>query len=514
MKQACFSLLFVCISLSCLSFLESSGNAGAQEPSPSEKTIEPAVIQPTDKGNEADETAIKTGVKKRTLIRNKRHSREVVEIGRPVVVQREETKDNVVVIAGDAKIDGIVRHDVVVISGTAEVNGEIQGNLVVVLGGVKLGPDANIHRETVVIGGPFDEDAGSTIGGQRYFVSLNQALPNFGWLQQWLTKGVFLARPLPPQVPWVWGVFGLFLLVYSMMALLFPRPVQASVIAMQERPVGAFFTGMLAALLVAPLAVLLLITVVGIPVIFLLACATILAFLVGKTAVYSYTGQQLIRQFKPEGGALVLMLILGAALFCVIYMIPVVGFLAWGFATLLGLGGVVLAAFRAMRREDSRVPFTPPPVVVMGALTAAGSAAASSVPPGVSAVPPLELVVMQRAGFWRRFLATFLDFILLSLLIALAGPAFLFVWAGYHVAMWTWKGTTIGGIVMGIKVVRLNGSPVNFSVALVRSLSSFFSALVLFLGFFWAGWDRDRQSWHDKIAGTTIVRVPSGTSLI
>ncbi len=514
MKQACFTFLFVCLGLSCFGFLKSSGTAVAQEPSPSEKTIEPAVIQPTDKGDEADEPAIKTGVRKRNLIRAKRHNREVVEIGRPVVVQREETKDNVVVIAGDAKIDGIVRHDVVVISGTAEVNGEIQGNLVVVLGGVKLGPDANIHREAVVIGGPFDEDAGSMIGGERYFVSLNQALPDFGWLQQWVTQGVFLARPLPPQVPWVWGVFGLFLLVYAMMALLFPRPVQASVLAMQDRPVGAFFTGVLAALLIAPLAVLLLITVVGIPVIFLLACATILAFLVGKTAVYSYTGQQLIRQFKPEGGVLLLMLLLGAALFCVIYMIPVVGYLAWGFATLLGLGGVVLAAFRAMRREDSRVPFTPPPVVVMSASTTAGSATPSDVPPGVSTAPPLELVVMPRAGFWRRFLATFLDFILLSLLISLTGPFFLLLWVAYHVTMWTWKGTTIGGVVMGIKVVRLNGAPVNFSVALVRSLSSFFSGLVLFLGFFWVGWDRDTQSWHDMIAGTIVVRVPSGTSLI
>ena len=83
-----------------------------------------------------------------------------------------------------------------------------------------------------------------------------------------------------------------------------------------------------------------------------------------------------------------------------------------------------------------------------------------------------------------------------------------------HVGMWAWKGTTIGGIVMGIKVVRLNGAPVDFSVALVRSLSSFFSAVVLFLGFFWTGWDREKQSWHDKIAGTIVVRVPKGMSLI
>jgi uncharacterized RDD family membrane protein YckC len=37
---------------------------------------------------------------------------------------------------------------------------------------------------------------------------------------------------------------------------------------------------------------------------------------------------------------------------------------------------------------------------------------------------------------------------------------------------------------------------------------------VLCLGFFWAGWSRDRQAWHDIIAGTTIVRMPHGMSLV
>jgi uncharacterized RDD family membrane protein YckC len=106
-----------------------------------------------------------------------------------------------------------------------------------------------------------------------------------------------------------------------------------------------------------------------------------------------------------------------------------------------------------------------------------------------------------------------LDLVLLGLLIHL-GPVFLIVWVAYHVGMWAWKGTTIGGIVLGIKVVRLDGKPIDFAVALVRSLSSFFSAFALFLGFFWAGWDRERQAWHDKIAGTVVVRAPRGVSLI
>ena len=54
----------------------------------------------------------------------------------------------------------------------------------------------------------------------------------------------------------------------------------------------------------------------------------------------------------------------------------------------------------------------------------------------------------------------------------------------------------------------------DFPVALVRSLSSFFSAFVLFLGFLWVAWDREKQSWHDKIAGTVVVQMPKGFALL
>jgi uncharacterized RDD family membrane protein YckC len=61
--------------------------------------------------------------------------------------------------------------------------------------------------------------------------------------------------------------------------------------------------------------------------------------------------------------------------------------------------------------------------------------------------------------------------------------------------------------------VRTDGRPINFSVALVRSLLSIFSMMVIFLGFLWAAWDREKQTWHDKIAGTVVVKVPRDLAL-
>jgi len=124
--------------------------------------------------------------------------------------------------------------------------------------------------------------------------------------------------------------------------------------------------------------------------------------------------------------------------------------------------------------------------------------------------------MMPRAGFWIRLTATALDFVALCWILMLPhlDSFFLFFWIAYQIGMWSWKGTTIGGIVCNLKVVRLDGKNADVAVCLVRGLASIFSALPLLLGFFWVGWTRERQSWHDKIAGTVIVRVPKGISLI
>jgi len=84
----------------------------------------------------------------------------------------------------------------------------------------------------------------------------------------------------------------------------------------------------------------------------------------------------------------------------------------------------------------------------------------------------------------------------------------------YFAGMWTWRGTTIGGIVLNLKVVRYDGQPMNFGVGLVRALAAAFSIVVLFLGFLWIAWSRDKQGWHDKIAGTVVIRLPRGTPLL
>jgi uncharacterized RDD family membrane protein YckC len=133
----------------------------------------------------------------------------------------------------------------------------------------------------------------------------------------------------------------------------------------------------------------------------------------------------------------------------------------------------------------------------------------------------------QRAGFFIRLGALALDGILIGLILAFIsglvprslrfheGPGpWLIVLAIYAAVMWKHKGTTIGGIVCGLKVVRVDNRELDWATAIVRALACFLSLAVAGLGFIWVAIDDEKQSWHDKIAGTTVVHVPKGVSLL
>ena len=90
----------------------------------------------------------------------------------------------------------------------------------------------------------------------------------------------------------------------------------------------------------------------------------------------------------------------------------------------------------------------------------------------------------------------------------------LVVLAAYGAVMWKHRGATIGGIVFDLHVVRLDGRQLDWETAIVRALSCFLSLAVAGLGFIWIAFDDNRQAWHDKIAGTVVVRVAKAAPLV
>jgi len=76
----------------------------------------------------------------------------------------------------------------------------------------------------------------------------------------------------------------------------------------------------------------------------------------------------------------------------------------------------------------------------------------------------------------------------------------------YFAGSWARSGQTIGDLFLGIKVVSGDGKPVSWGRALLRYMGYIISALFLSLGFLWIAFDQKRQGWHDKLAGTYVIR--------
>ncbi|HEY1044287.1 MAG TPA: RDD family protein [Telluria sp.] len=139
---------------------------------------------------------------------------------------------------------------------------------------------------------------------------------------------------------------------------------------------------------------------------------------------------------------------------------------------------------------------------------------------------------IEYVGFWARVGASLIDTVLLllvttPLLLAVygqqywedsslvLGPAdFLISYvlpAVLVILLWIRMSRTPGKMAVSARIVdaRTGGKPTTAQF-LIRYLGYYVSMLPLFLGFVWVGFDPRKQGWHDKMAGTVVVRNRQG----
>jgi uncharacterized RDD family membrane protein YckC len=139
------------------------------------------------------------------------------------------------------------------------------------------------------------------------------------------------------------------------------------------------------------------------------------------------------------------------------------------------------------------------------------------------------------AGFWIRFLAYFIDGVILGAANMAIALAFGLGFGGFNAAQAapsplailsmtlpsliglalgvtyeTWFigkfGATPGKMTCGLKVVRPDESPVTYGRACGRCFAKILSAFILYIGFIMAGYDEEKRGLHDRICDTRVVR--------
>ena len=131
-------------------------------------------------------------------------------------------------------------------------------------------------------------------------------------------------------------------------------------------------------------------------------------------------------------------------------------------------------------------------------------------------------------GFWERVIASLIDSLLLTcitlpLMLAIYGWAYidkvnLQLGSAYYLvqwglpvvailAFWLYKQATPGKLALSARIVDAKtGAKPAPKQLLIRYLGYYLAVLPLGLGFFWIGFDARKQGWHDKLAGTLVVK--------
>jgi uncharacterized RDD family membrane protein YckC len=158
-----------------------------------------------------------------------------------------------------------------------------------------------------------------------------------------------------------------------------------------------------------------------------------------------------------------------------------------------------------------------------GAALIAGAEFCGSCGARISGAGPATATIVtggEYAGFWQRFLGYFIDSIIVvfvagipaGIVGVLADSLALFYvfYIPIVVLYFAWgdgSGGTWGKQVLNIRVASLDGGgDIGLGRGFARAIVLWLGAIPFYLGWFWMLWDDNKQTWHDKAAGSAVVK--------
>ncbi len=124
---------------------------------------------------------------------------------------------------------------------------------------------------------------------------------------------------------------------------------------------------------------------------------------------------------------------------------------------------------------------------------------------------------MQHAGFWMRVAAIIIDLIILVVCFAIfelivfgSSDSTLFLifiqWMYYSLFETSTLQATPGKLAIGLQVTDLYGGKIDFGKATGRYFGRILSALIFGIGYFMAGFTKEKQTLHDMLSGCYVIK--------
>ena len=247
----------------------------------------------------------------------------IVKIGSDVMIEKGQKIHSVVAIGGQVTVSGAVEKSVVAIGGSVVLTktAVVKGNVVSLGGVIVIARDAEV-------GGDLTE-----INSSNLYETLTTALSSEweGW--SWIFAVISLS------------IFLVILVLALLIAALLPKPVRIVSEAIHENTLKVILCGILGLVLIAPLALLLTISVVGIALIPLEVIVVVCSVLLGFIAVARIIGGKFLSLLKRPNPGIVRETFWGLLILWLIGWIPYIGWMVKAIAIVIGLGATLVTRF-------------------------------------------------------------------------------------------------------------------------------------------------------------------------
>ena len=238
---------------------------------------------------------------------------------------------------GDVDIQAPVGGDVHAAFGDVYVDAPVGGDVEVGHGDIELGPKAEISGDLTYGDGKFTGDSGAVKGD----ISANG-------------MELGLDEPHGPDVlgfvGWVIAALA-FAACAVLAAVLAPRPLAAAARRAGETPGRAFVYGIVSLPVFFVLCVVLAVTIIGIPLILLLAPAYLALLFAGTLVAAFFLGTRILMFTGRYRVGNAMAAVVGALVLSATTFIPILGDLILYALCLLGTGAVIMAIFRVRNYE-------------------------------------------------------------------------------------------------------------------------------------------------------------------